>query len=182
MSGILNSAGKNRSGAIGSELEIASIRSRSQALPTASVGEQYAFMIDPADQTQKWILIASGGGGVKYKATINSTSLPAGTCPADKTWIAYGSGSHSTNTESSTNSTSDSSSSSTTTYSSGPQAAAGYGYGYGRGYGYGYGKGYGYGYGDCIAVKSDGATTWTEIKPASVSTVTYSHYVELDNA
>lgn len=178
MSGILNSAGKNRSGAIGSELEIASIRSRSQALPTASVGEQYAFMIDPADQTQKWTLIASEGGGVKYKATINSTSLPAGTCPADKTWIAYGSGSHSTNTENHT--TSDSSSSSGPIYASPASAQHGLGYGYGRGYGYG--KGYGYGYGDCIAVKSDGATSWTEIKPASVSTVTYSHYVELDNA
>ena len=178
MSGILNSAGKNRSGAIGSELEIASIRSRSQALPTASVGQQYAFMIDPADQTQKWILIASEGGGVKYKATINSTSLPAGTCPADKTWIAYGSGSHSTNTENHT--TSDSSSSSGPIYASPASAQHGLGYGYGRGYGYG--KGYGYGYGDCIAVKSDGATSWTEIKPASVSTVTYSHYVELDNA
>ena len=179
MSGILNSAGKNRSGAIGSELEIASIRSRSQALPTASVGEQYAFMIDPADQTQKWILIASEGGGVKYKATINSTSLPAGTCPADKTWIAYGSGSHSTNTEN--NTTSDSSSSSGPTYSH-QNGIAGHAFGYGYGRGYGYGKGYGYGYGDCIAVKSDGATSWTEIKPASVSTVTYSHYVELDNA
>ena len=179
MSGILNSAGKNRSGAIGSELEIASIRSRSQALPTASVGEQYAFMIDPADQTQKWILIASEGGGVKYKATINSTSLPAGTCPADKTWIAYGSGSHSTNTEN--NTTSDSSSSSGPTYSH-QNGIAGHAFGYGYGRGYGYGKGYGYGYGDCIAVKSDGATTWTEIKPTSVGTVTYSHYLELDNA
>ena len=179
MSGILNSAGKNRSGAIGSELEIASIRSRSQALPTASVGEQYAFMIDPADQTQKWTLIASEGGGVKYKATINSTSLPAGTCPADKTWIAYGSGSHSTNTEN--NGTGDSG----PTHTGWTYALASPNYGpssWAFGRGYGYGKGYGYGYGDCIAVKSDGATSWTEIKPASVSTVTYSHYVELDNA
>ena len=95
-------------------------------------------------------LTTSVSGKVLFKATINSTSLPSGTAPSSKTWIAFGSGGYEQ-----------------------PQTyLASSGSYYARGYGYG----------DCIAIKSDGATSWTEILPSNVTSVKWSHYIQIDNA
>jgi len=92
-------------------------------------------------------LTTSVSGKVLFKATINSTSLPSGTAPSSKTWIAFGSGEYNTHATS-----------------------------------FGTQTRYGYGYGDCIAIKSDGATSWTEVLPNNVTSVKWSHYIQIDNA
>jgi len=95
-------------------------------------------------------LTTSVSGKVLFKATINSTSLPSGTAPSSKTWIAFGSGNYPEPRAGTTGPYSDSAR--------------------------------GYGYGDCIAIKSDGATSWTQVLPDNVSTVKWSHYIQIDNA
>ena len=100
-------------------------------------------------------IAANSGGKVIYKGTINSTSLPSGTVPAGKTWIAFG---YSTNNTSSS-----------TTTGGGNTSNPGMGYGYG----------FGYGFGQPIATKT-GSDPWTTMVPAG--TATYQYYVEMDNA
>lgn len=99
-------------------------------------------------------IAANSGGSVNFKGTINSTSLPSGTVPAGKTWIAFG------------YSTSSTSSSSTT--GGGNTSNPGMGYGYG----------YGYGFGQALATKT-GSSSWTTMVPAG--TATYQYYIEMDN-
>ena len=125
-------------------------------------------------------LTTSVSGKVLFKGTINSTSLPAGTAPADKTWIAYGSGEHSTKTGADYGTTNSyyQSNINTETPTIRPFAESGGSYPpIANRY-----SATSYGYGDCIAIKSDEATEWTTVLPSNISTVKWSHYIQIDNA
>lgn len=140
--------------------------------------------------------ISNIGGKVLFKAIINATSLPSGTAPSSKTWIAYGSGQYTNDDAATYTAVSDALevvrsgtvNNYTLSMSTVPSAITGSGDpdtspggspdgGIMNKY-----SAAGYGHGDCIAIKSDGATSWTEILPNNVSTVKWSHYIQIDNA